>query len=269
MTVVPVSVPTLPPTTGRRRRALRPALFRELASLARAALLYPLGVTAAADRALLRLMVTEDPVAGHRTPVVLVHGYGGNRSNWRPLERRLAAAGFGNVYAMSYNPLRHDIPALADRLVHDCREAMRASGVDRVHVVGHSLGGIVLRYAVQHRGLSAHVGAAVTIATPHRGTSVARLGRGRVAAALRPASDLLTELEVTARPGPVRWSAYYSDTDLVVPQHSARLGSTPLRGRDVPVADQGHVSILFCDAVLDGAVADLLVHEHGPVAAAA
>lgn len=246
---------------ARPRLRLRPALYRELGSLAAAAVLYPLGATEAADRRLLRLLVAADSPSCHRTPVVLVHGYGGNRSNWRPLECRLAAAGFVNVHAMSYNPMVHDIPELADLLVRDCIEAMSGAGEDRVHVVGHSLGGVILRYAIQRRGLSKHVGTAVTVAAPHAGTPVARLGRGRVAAALRPSSPLLAELDATAQDSPVRWVAYYSDSDVVVPPRSARLSPPALRARNVLVPDQGHISILFSPPLLDGAVADLLAGE--------
>src|SRR5438309_939585 len=43
--------------------------------------------------------------AVHPTPVLLVHGYGHNRSAWYVIERHLRNAGFANVYTVNYNPL--------------------------------------------------------------------------------------------------------------------------------------------------------------------
>ena len=80
----------------------------------------------------------------HRTPVLLVHGYGGSRMTWLPLERRLRRAGVINVDAIAYNPTTRNLPTIAGALVSRSREAMARAGTDRVDLVGHSLGGIVL-----------------------------------------------------------------------------------------------------------------------------
>jgi triacylglycerol lipase len=122
---------------------------------------------------------------------------------------------------------------------------------------------------VQRLGLADCVSTAVTIASPHSGTAVAHLGRGALAAALRPSSALLRELAATAGPSPVRWVAYYSDTDLVVPPRSARLDAPALRARNVLVPEQGHTSILWADALLDDVVGELLAAEPAVAATAA
>jgi len=245
-------------------------VVRDLGSFA-AVVLEPLGVTRVETR--LPPLSGPDPIRrAQSTPVVLLHGYGGNPANWRPMRRNLAAAGFGHVRSMSYNPLAHDIPALAVMLVRECAEAMDTANADRVHVVAHSLGGVVLRYAVQCFGLPAGLDTAVTIAAPHAGTPVARLGRGAVAVALRPSSALLAEMEATAgaRPaGRVRWVTYYSDADLVVPASSARLSHPALGARNVLVRNEGHMSILSAAAVLHGTVRDLLESEAAAAGVAA
>jgi len=71
---------------------------------------------------------------------------------------------------------------------------MDATGAPGVHLIGHSLGGLVVREAVQRRGVAAYTRAAVTIATPHAGTWVARFAPGPCARQMRPGSPFLTEL---------------------------------------------------------------------------
>ena len=87
------------------------------------------------------------------TPVLLVHGYGANNSNWLFVKRYLHQAGFERVHALNYNPLTADIPALAEQCATRADQVRSHFGTDRIHVIGHSLGGIIARYAVQVHGL--------------------------------------------------------------------------------------------------------------------
>ena len=245
-------------TWGLARAARRPALRREMCSLASAAVLYPFGISSAASTGLLRLLRPDRPApaATVTTPVVLVHGYGGNRSNWFPLQARLVDAGFVHLSAMLYNPLVSSVPQIAGQLVRQCERAMAEAGSDRVHVVGHSLGGVVLRCAVARGALGRHLDLAMTIASPHGGAPVARLGRGPVAAALRPGSALLRQVAAAPCPAGVRWVCYWSDADYVVSPSSAQL-PPQLGAVSVPVPDEGHMSILRSPVLLDDAVARL------------
>lgn len=242
-------------------RMLRPAAVREMAALASAALRYPLSVTSAADAGLVRLVT---PPSGGRailTPVVLIHGYGGNRSNWLCIERELTRVGFANLHAMLYNPLTTTVPRLAQRLVEECTSAMCAAQSDRVHVVGHSLGGVVLRLAAARLGLAQHLDTGVTIASPHGGTPVARLGRGPVAAALRPGSQLLRSLRREGIGPHSAWVSYWSDCDPIVRPGSAWLPDSGGNVVNVKVSREGHLSILRSTVLRDDLSARLLYRE--------
>jgi pimeloyl-ACP methyl ester carboxylesterase len=226
--------------------SVRTAMVRELAALSSAAVLFPLGIMSARNADVVKLSAaTEGPATGAmKTPVVLVHGYGGNESNWLPLEAALVRAGFANLYAMRYNPLVSDVPGIAGRLVRDCRIAMTDTGSDRVHVVAHSLGGIVLRHAATMLGLGGWLDVGMTVATPHAGAFVARFGRGTVAAALRPGSALLRTINGAESAGAVRWVSYWSNLDPVVRPWSAVLPGPAQSVVNVLVPDEGHLSIL-------------------------
>jgi hypothetical protein len=222
------------------------AIVRELAALSSAAVLFPLGIMSARDADVLRLSAVPEATVREvtTTPVVLVHGYGGNRSNWLPLEAALGRAGFANMYAMRYNPLVSDVPGIAARLLHDCRTVMTETGSDRVHVVAHSLGGVVLRHAATVLGLGTWLDVGMTVATPHAGAFVAWFGRGTVAAALRPGSRLLRTIDQAECPGAARWVSYWSNLDPVVRPWSAVLPGSAPRVVNVLVPEEGHLSIL-------------------------
>lgn len=212
---------------------------REAFDLARAVAHYPAGVL---DGAIRCGTTTGDRC--HDTPVVLVHGYGHNRSGWFVLERALRRAGFHRITSLNYNPLRHDVPEIAERLKAHVELVRTVSGCERVHVVGHSLGGLVLRWYVQELGGDQAVDTAVTVATPHHGTVAALLGKplGGAARQLLPGSPVIERLQRGARSTTVRWVSYYSNIDLLVqPSRSA-----VLEGADnILVKDHGHLSILL------------------------
>src|SRR5436305_1936675 len=143
----------------------------ELGEMVRVGMLAPWGATVRGNRALLWLLGTkrEPAFPPCRTPVVLVHGYGGHRSHWLSLELELRRAGFVNVRTVTYNPVTKSLGAIARALTTTCHEALQAAGSDHLHLVGHSLGGVVVRYAVQRLALAPAVRTAVTVAAPHRG----------------------------------------------------------------------------------------------------
>ena len=92
-----------------------------------------------------------DACAPHPTPVVLVHGFLGDASNFFVFRRRLAAHGIRNVATFSYRP-GIDMPRLALRLAGTLEDARRAAGTRDVDVIGHSLGGTVARYLAETDG---------------------------------------------------------------------------------------------------------------------
>lgn len=228
------------------RRETYPGHAREAVSVAVTASMWPFGLV---DRGLVELRRRVDDGGGAPrafAPVLLLHGFAANKSNWRFLARDLEAAGY-DVDAMNYTPAGADIPALADACALRARRLMEATGASRIHLVGHSLGGIVARYAVQLCGLDEVAASCVTVVSPHRGVahlpcSVAPV---RALRQLAPGSPVLARLAASSRPLPTRFVAYYSNLDLLVPGHRARVVEPALQARNVLVKDEGHLSILL------------------------
>ncbi len=107
-------------------------------------------------------------------PVLCIHGFFRNGTcMWgvrRALERRgrpTRAVSMGRPF----RPIERYVPPLAAAL----RELTVAFPNQRIDVVAHSMGGVVLRLALaEHPDLAAAVGRVVTLGTPHRGTAVVR-----------------------------------------------------------------------------------------------
>jgi pimeloyl-ACP methyl ester carboxylesterase len=164
--------------------------------------------------------VVRDP---QRPAVLLVHGYLCNRAVWKPW---LDAGGFAgcNVATVDLAPPFGDLDGYADR-VHAAVERLRAaSGADRIWLVAHSMGGLAMRCYMRRHGDTAVAGA-ITIASPHHGTLLARYGHGRNAAQMRPDSDFLREL--AASENEARRAKFVCiatlDDNLIVPRTSPLL----------------------------------------------
>lgn len=252
-----------------RRPATWRAQAREASAIALTAALWPFGL---ADRGISELgrvvsRRTSRADSTYEAPVLLIHGYGANKSNWLFLERHLRDAGFCRIHALDYNPLRADLPQLGAACADRAAETMDHFGVDRIHLVGHSLGGVVARWAVQLESLTQAV-TRVTIGSPHQGSPAARAGYlawtlrpFACARQLCPGSPVLRRLAAAPAPPATRFVAYYSNVDVLTPPRSAMITDPALRARNVLVKDEGHLSILLSRRLADALVAELVAVE--------
>jgi triacylglycerol lipase len=188
------------------------------------------------------LVIGDVEAAG--TPILLVHGMVDNRSIFALLRRGLRRRGFGRVLALNYSPLADDVRVVAARLGELVESVCADTGYERIHVVAHSMGGLVARYYVQCLGGDARVHTVVTLGTPHEGTTVAHLLPHPLVRQLRPGSDLLEELGAGSPGCRTRFVAVWSDLDqLLSPRSSGALAHRDLTARNVFVRGVGHMSL--------------------------
>jgi triacylglycerol lipase len=247
----------------------------ELAWITAHGALYPLGLSAERRREkareeLDRFTLSDLPpvqrgllmgdVVAAGTPIILVHGLVDNRSIFTLLRRALRRRGFGRVIALDYSPLTQDVRTVAARLEQLVERTCEETGYERVHVIGHSLGGLIARYYVQKLGGDARVHTLCTLGTPHAGTFTARLVPRTLGKQLRPGSDLLAELAAPAPGIRTRFVSFWSDLDqLVMPKRSAELDHPDLSTRNVLVKGVGHMSLPI-DGRVVREIAALLAH---------
>lgn len=193
-------------------------------------------------------------------PVLLVHGYAATECVWTPLRRALVQAGFGHIVSLNYNSFAADPVAVSAELTHQALQALAAAGAPRIHLVGHSLGGLIVRRALAaSAALSGQTASAVTIASPHRGALLARIAPGRCARIMHRGPR--SETPGVDAPRPVRWLAYYSDADRVVPPASARLDDPRYGAANVLIPGCGHLTICRDTRLIRSLVPELIRTE--------
>ncbi|TFV53526.1 alpha/beta fold hydrolase [Blastococcus sp. TF02A_35] len=240
----------------------------ELAWVGAHVLMYPLGTRMEALRPdprrrtgeqppAVRALFSADPLAA-RTPVLLVHGLVDNRSVFAVMRRSLRRRGFAHVCSWNYSPFLTDISRAATDLGAQIDRICEQTGHDRLHVVGHSLGGLIARYHVQRQGGDRHVDSLVTLGTPHQGSVLAHVLPTPLVRQLRPGSPVLRELEEPAPGCRTSITAVYSDLDqMVLPTHSGRCDHPDLRARNLLFRGVGHMSLPIHRGVLDEVAATL------------
>lgn len=83
----------------------------------------------------------------------------------------------------------------ARELRQEVTQILNASGHEKVHIIGHSMGGLDARHMIVHEGMADKVASLTTIGTPHLGTSFADWGLAHGGEELVEALRLFLNLE--------------------------------------------------------------------------
>lgn len=110
------------------------------------------------------------PAATPRIPVLLVHGYICNHRVWDDVAPALREAGHP-VFTVDLEPLFTSIDDYAPLIEQAVTELCRQTGAPKVALVGHSMGGLVIRAWMRAHGVD-RVARVVTLGSPHVGTQI-------------------------------------------------------------------------------------------------
>jgi pimeloyl-ACP methyl ester carboxylesterase len=218
-----------PRHNGAAKRGSLRAVTREARAFVRLATLLPYDLEAIVPRG----------VQDGDDAVVLVHGSLATAGAWRPLRERLERVG-ARTATFTYGPTR-GVEEIAAGIGELLAELPARS---RIHLVGHSLGGLAVRWFVQELPRDARVLQTIAVAAPFSGATRARLLPGRPGRDMQPGSEILRRLAASAcGPGIPHLSIFGSD-DTAVPSSTAFAA-----GDRLVVPDAGHNSLLFADEV--------------------
>lgn len=182
-----------------------------------------------------------EPAPLDHPAVILVHGYFVNRGTFRGLLRRLEAAGVAPIFTPNLRSWLAPIERIEAEVAAEVARVHAATG-RKVVIVAHSMGGLAIRCMLARHG-GAKVEKVITIASPHHGTALARLGLGENARQMCRGSEFLQRLEAgegDAGPGVPVTSIYSVHDNLVAPQETARLPWA----KNITLAGRGHIDIL-------------------------
>ncbi len=170
-----------------------------------------------------------DDMAHQDEIVLLLHGFFQTRNIWEVMEDRLRHDGFGvmsfNLGGLLYRFNTHPVDRCAELVADKIEGLASRHGFSRIHVVGHSKGGLIARRWVQHYGGDRRVKSLTTLGTPHHGTPTAMIGVALMGMGALPSSakDLLPRSKVVSAigrdtfPGHIPLTSVYSREDLVCP----------------------------------------------------
>ncbi|HYY02069.1 MAG TPA: alpha/beta fold hydrolase, partial [Mycobacterium sp.] len=202
--------------------------------------------------------------AASMRPVMLVHGFGGAKSSWSLVAQALSDRGV-TVDAMGYAPVGSSVERLADRLVVEVEKMLSQTGAEKVHLVGHSLGGVIIAQAILDSRLAGRVDTVITLGSPFGGSPWAGvLPIVEIVRELRRGSPLLRRLASTPLPEGVRWLSVTAALDIIVPG----LRSVPFHSQveTITVDGVGHLGMLLNPAIIRRIAAALCARGTAAVA---
>lgn len=177
--------------------------------------------------------------------VVLVSGWGKLDFMWKPYRKYFASRGLTtsvlNTSYANFGPIQAGSKQLA-RHVNDLKHPP--------FLVGHSLGGLIIRhYVAQHLPAShTKIAGVATIATPHEGTPLAKIAPFSASACqAKPDSGFLRKFEAFQEPD-IPWMSVRCSYDLVVPGNGTLLDVMDGMHVEVP---HTHMSVLLSRTVAD------------------
>jgi triacylglycerol esterase/lipase EstA (alpha/beta hydrolase family) len=194
-------------------------------------------------------------------PLVLVPGWSMNRSSLALLAARFGKDG-RDAYPITYSSTCSDADRMAAEIAAHIERIARASGAERVDVLAHSQGGVLVRAAARNHGVLGLLGNVVTLGSPHGGAALASLFNNPRLRHLRPGSRFLERLlEDDPLPSATTFTAIYSTFDAIVfPAECAYYPGV----MNITIDGLGHHALLFSERVYRLAKENLDVESPGP-----
>ena len=175
------------------------------------------------------------------TPILLLHGLFNNRASWFWFKRFLRKQGFNNIATINLSSW-HNEEALTELVAKKVDELRHRLGVDKVHLVGHSMGGIIARNYIQLRGGANKVDCCVCLGSPHLGSKLTPFALAPLGKVLIPGSDFLRRLNDAPPAQGVKMTNIYSKKDnMVLPNANSRLPW----GDEEELDGMGHTGLIY------------------------
>lgn len=202
-------------------------------------------------------LVRRNDFASFDETVLLLNGFFQTRTVWEIMEDRLRSDGYGVLsfdlggvlWRYQVRSITEQASMIADKIEGICER----TGLERFHIVGHSMGGLLARQYIQHKGGDRRVKSLTTLGTPHHGTPTALVGLGVTglglisdsASQMLPGSRFLKRLQRTPWPAQIPLTSVYSRHDMVCPSWCSTLrprpGESSMENR--PVRGIGHTGL--------------------------
>ncbi|MFJ2094161.1 esterase/lipase family protein [Streptomyces sp. NPDC087901] len=188
------------------------------------------------------------------TPVVFVHGYTGNASNWVTAKSVFQLNGWSSskLFAYEYNSYGNNVTN-AQGLATFVNNVKSQTGASKVAIVNHSMGGLVSQYYLKVLGGNTSVSHLASIAGANHGTTFASACLiYTTCQQMYPGSSFISQISSgDETPGDTAYATWYSACDgVILPYTSTKLSGATNHN----VACQTHIGYLT-DTVVLGQIA--------------
>ena len=173
-----------------------------------------------------------------RLPVLIVPTIGYNRSTLVFLRSFLVRRGWTHIWDINHQAGRLTLADHAEDLDKRVQELCRFCSSDRVDIVAHGLGGLIVAWYLRHRDGAARVRRLVTLGTPWQGSRMSVFLRGPHGRETLPSAHQLDSLTPSPVPTLSIWSP---DDPFVIPSESA----LPEGVESVRLEAAGHLELLM------------------------
>jgi len=186
-----------------------------------------------------------------RTPVVFVHGLYHNHTAWCLYLRWFRKWGWEHLKTVKLKGKFRSIQDYRQILDGQIDQVLSQTGSTKVDLVGHSMGGLVIRSYLTGDDAKTKVRRVVTLGSPHQGSKLAVFGVGRAVKEMVPNSAFLDDLNRTIQmPQQGHFYTIYTILDnMVLPNESAILTADRMSAVETRPID--HVSLVYCKHTAD------------------
>ena len=181
-----------------------------------------------------------------RTPVLFVHGLYHNHTAFYLYLRWFRKWGWQHVKAVNLPGKFRSIQDFSGMLCEEIDEVLTETGSNQVDLVGHSMGGLVIRSYLANNPGTTKVRKVITLGSPHAGSKLAVLGVGKAVKEMIPNSPFLEELnrELQMPESGCFYAIYTIVDNLVLPNESAKLTGDGVENVETRIVN--HVGLSFC-----------------------
>ena len=161
--------------------------------------------------------------------ILLLHGFFQTRNIWEVMEKRLRNHGYG-VLSLDLGGVldrfnSNDIDVQARWLAQKLEGIFAKYKFNSLHIIGHSMGGLVARLYIQEYGGDKRVLSLCTLGTPHHGTPVGLIGvilmagglLSRAPYQMLPNSRIVQKLRSENFPSHIELTSVFSSNDIICP----------------------------------------------------
>lgn len=187
------------------------------------------------------LLPAEKYQPSEKIPVLLLHGLFHNRSCWFRVKRLLRKNNYTAIYSINLRPWR-DIETLTEIVARKTDQIRHRHKVDKVAIIGHSMGGVVARNFLHLRGGGDKVAFLLTLGSPHHGSTLAPFSIWPLGSTAQPSHPLLARINRAPTPKGTKVTSIYSTMDnIIIPPTSSHIDDV----QNIALDKMGHMGLIF------------------------